>query len=84
MGSFRVESERDATGSLVPRRVGRAGCVQRIVEVLDRWPGANYIYFRVRTETGDVLILRREEGEEAARGWELVFFERAGAGPGEA
>lgn len=71
--SFRVECEAGPEGSRVPARVGLHGAMQRVARVLDRWPGADHCYFRVRTEAGDLWILRHDE---RAGTWELVFYRR--------
>lgn len=73
--AFRVEAEPGPDGEPIPVRVGRGGALERVREVLDRWPGEGYAYFRLRAESGDVLIVRREQVRGATR-WELVYYER--------
>jgi hypothetical protein len=49
----------------------------RIVEVLDRWYGPIYIYFKVIADDGNQYVLRYDEVMDD---WELDFF-RKNAGP---
>lgn len=44
-----------------------------IVEILDRWPGRDHRYFKVRGSDGDLYILRYDTptGE-----WEITLFEQ--------
>jgi hypothetical protein len=42
------------------------------VEVLDRWPGENYIYFKVRASDDNLYILRRDD---PAGAWTLTLFQ---------
>ncbi len=56
---------------LVPVRFGPSGIEHQVAEVLDRWPGEDHQYFKVRTTDGDSYILRYD----AARGaWEVSVF----------
>jgi hypothetical protein len=72
-----VECRPDARGESVPRRFGWRGAMREVVEVVDRWPGEGHRYFRVRDDTGAVLILRHDTARDA---WRLVFFESGGPG----
>ena len=56
-----------------PRRFGWGGAAREVREVLDRWDGEGHRYFRLRDETGAVLILRQDL---EAGSWRLHFFER--------
>lgn len=78
---LRVECEdgRGAAGEGgEPVRFGRPGAMQEVVEVLDRWFGADHRYFRVRTADGAQYVLRHDERTDA---WQIAFFEEEGAGP---
>lgn len=46
------------------------------VEVIDRWPGENYIYFKVRASDDNVYILRRDD---ETREWTLTLFQAEGS-----
>lgn len=73
---LRVECDRVGGQESEPRRFGWPGApLREVVEVVDRWPGERHRYFRVRDETGAVLILRHDRQRDA---WQLVFFERGG------
>jgi hypothetical protein len=72
-----VDCELDERGEPVPRWLGRGARSRAIVELIDRWEGADHRYFRVRDDAGALLILRHD----LRRGsWRLVALERAGGG----
>ena len=60
-----------------PRALFLDGRRKEVVEVLDRWPGRDHLYLKVRCDDGGIYVLRREE---ATGGWELHLFD-GGAGP---
>jgi hypothetical protein len=68
-----VESFADHRGVETPRRLHLDGRTVEIVESDDQWPGADYRYFKVKGDDGNVYILRLDEpsGE-----WELTMFQR--------
>jgi hypothetical protein len=45
-----------------------------VTDNLDQWHGADYRYFKVKDEIGNVYILRFDESEAD---WELVMFQSA-------
>jgi hypothetical protein len=60
-------------GEAVPQRFGFGGRSVEVAEVVDRWPGADHLYVKLRGSDGAVYILR----QDLARGfWQLVLFER--------
>jgi hypothetical protein len=62
-----------AGGEAVPRRLAIGGRSVGVAEVLDRWPGADHLYVKLRGLDGAVYILR----QDLVRGhWQLVLFER--------
>jgi hypothetical protein len=67
-----VESDADDTGVERPRRIRLDGRVVEIVETIDRWPGGDYSYFKVRGDDGNLYILRLNE---ARHDWELTMFQ---------
>jgi hypothetical protein len=58
-----------------PRRFRLGGRLVEVAEVLDRWHGPDYRYFKVRGEDGVSYILRRHEPQDR---WELTMLD---AGP---
>jgi len=47
-----------------------------VVEVLDRWYGVGYLYFKVRLANGARLLLRHDEWD---RQWDGAPLESAGS-----
>jgi len=70
---IQVECARDAHGDESPIRLGFDGRSVAVAEVLDRWPGRDYRYFKMKGEDGALYILRHDE---ARAEWELTLFER--------
>jgi hypothetical protein len=68
-----VDSDADDTGIKKPKRIRLNGRIVEIVEAIDRWPGHDYSYFKVRGDDGSVYILRLNE---ACNSWELTMFQR--------
>jgi hypothetical protein len=68
-----VETFADHRGVETPRRLDLNWRTVEIVESDDQWSGADYRYFRVKGDDGNVYILRLNEpsGE-----WELTMFQR--------
>ncbi len=69
-----VESDADDRGIEKPKRIRLDGRVVEIVETIDRWPGGDYSYFKVRGDDGNLYILRLNEARDR---WELTMFQRA-------
>jgi len=67
-----VESEAGHSGIETPKRIRLDGRVVEIVETIDRWPGRDYYYFKVKGDDGNLYILRLDE---ARRDWELTMFQ---------
>ncbi|HME72455.1 MAG TPA: hypothetical protein VKM54_21710 [Myxococcota bacterium] len=72
MERFCVESRQDEVRGIVPWRIGFAGALQDVVEILDQWVGQDHRYFRVRTADDARFLLRLDEIDHS---WSLVFFE---------
>jgi hypothetical protein len=68
-----VESDAGDTSIKTPTRIRLNGRVITIVEAIDRWPGGNYCYFKVKGDDGNLYILRLNE---ACDSWELTMFQR--------
>jgi hypothetical protein len=69
---LQVESVADYRGVETPRRFHLDGRTVEIVESADQWHGADYRYFKVKGDDGNVYILRFDEpsGE-----WELTMLQ---------
>jgi hypothetical protein len=74
---MRIEVESDAGDSGIekPKRIRMDGRVVEIVETIDRWPGRDYYYFKVKGDDGNLYILRLDEARHT---WELTMFQRDG------
>ncbi len=46
-----------------------------ITDIIDRWYGPDYLYFKVRADDGNVYILRCDERQDQ---WELEMFQKTG------
>ncbi len=68
-----VESDADDGGIRKPKRIRLDRRVVEIVETIDRWPGGDHCYFKVRGDDGNLYILRRNEARDT---WELTMFQR--------
>jgi hypothetical protein len=69
-----VETVTDRVGQEVPLRLHLEARSIDIVEIVDRWYGDDYCYFKVRTEAGDLYILRFDEDSAE---WGLTMFKSA-------
>jgi hypothetical protein len=67
-----VESDTGDGGIERPRCIRLNERVIVIVETIDRWPGQDYYYFKVKGDDGNLYILRLDE---ARREWELTMFQ---------
>ncbi|HLK81285.1 MAG TPA: hypothetical protein VKT99_07290 [Xanthobacteraceae bacterium] len=70
-----VESDADHRGIEKPKRIRLDGRVVEVIETIDRWPGGDYCYFKVRGDDGNLYILRLNEARDR---WELTMFRREG------
>lgn len=70
----RVETSSERGEDEVPRRLEFDARSVDIAEIVDRWHGEDYCYFKVKSAAGDVYILRFDH----ARGdWGLTMFQSA-------
>jgi hypothetical protein len=60
-------------GEAVPRRFAFGGRSVDVIEVLDRWPGADHLYVKLRGSDSAIYILRQDLARDL---WQLVLFER--------
>ncbi|HKJ70221.1 MAG TPA: hypothetical protein VKA55_00510 [Gammaproteobacteria bacterium] len=69
----------EATPGPDPRpRAFRLGTARRAVEaVIDRWPGRDHLYLKVRAGDGGIYLLRRERDGR----WRLWLYRSTAAGP---
>ncbi|HEY8099460.1 MAG TPA: hypothetical protein VIF82_01810 [Burkholderiaceae bacterium] len=42
-----------------------------VVQIIDRWPSADHVYFKVQADDGSTYILRHDENPDQ---WEMTFF----------
>ncbi len=54
-----------------PRRFRLGDRVVEVLELLDRWPGADHLYVKLRGSDGATYILRHDR---ARGGWRLVLY----------
>lgn len=69
-----VETWSDRDGNEVPCRLHLDARIVDIAEVIDRWHGEDYCYFKVRSAAGDLYILRFDEDRAE---WGLTMFQSA-------
>jgi len=79
---MRVQVETDAGDSGIDKltRIRLDGRIVEIVETIDRWPGPDYCYFKVKGSDGNLYILRLDEAHDT---WELTMFQSPSAHPSE-
>jgi hypothetical protein len=69
---IQVESDASDLGIKTPRRIRLDGRIVEVVETIDRWPGPDYYYFKVKGGDGNLYILRLDEASDT---WELTMFQ---------
>jgi hypothetical protein len=69
-----VETYSDRDGNEVPCRLHLDVRTVDFAEVIDRWHGEDYCYFKVKSRAGDLYILRFDE--DCAE-WGLTMFKSA-------
>ena len=69
-----VETYSDHRGREEPCRLDLDARTVDIAEIIDRWYGEDYCYFKVRSGAGDVYILRFDEDRAE---WGLTMFQSA-------
>ena len=66
-----VEADPNSSGEVMPRCFRLGTRVIEVVEIFDRWPGADYLYVKLLGSDGVTYILR----QDLARGrWQLILF----------
>jgi hypothetical protein len=70
---IQVESDTGDRGIEKLTRIRLDGRVVEVVEIIDRWPGQGYCYFKVKGDDGNLYILRLDEAHDT---WELTMFQR--------
>jgi len=68
-----VHCSRDARGDEIPVRLDFDDRTVLVAEILDRWPGQAYCYFKIRGEDGSLYVIRHNEEHGT---WELTLFQR--------
>jgi hypothetical protein len=72
--AWAIRVERTAVGGVddSPKRILLGGRTVEIIEVIDRWLGADHAYYKVRGADGATYIVR----EDAAGHWQLIMIDR--------
>lgn len=70
-----VECEPGHHGEPVPRRLRLGQRPVDVIEILDRWPGADHLYVKLRGADGALYILRQDTTRAI---WELTLYDAAG------
>jgi len=70
-----VECEPAHNGEATPRFFTLGDRRIAIADILDRWLGDEYDYYKIRDPNGDTFILRRDTDD---RTWEIWMYQRAG------
>lgn len=68
-----VECMSDSRGEERPVRLRLNSKSILVSRVLDRWPGFDFLYFKVEGEDGARYIIRRDERTSE---WDLIKFDR--------
>ena len=71
-----VECQADERGDPMPHLILMDGRRIAVDEILDRWPGGDYRYFKLRDQDGNIYILRLDE--QLAE-WDLTMFQKPAA-----
>ena len=75
-----VDAETDRSGVPTPHRFRIGSRTIEAAEILDRWPGHDHTYVKLRGSDGAVYILR----QDTTRGsWQLILFDRRQGGGDE-
>ena len=69
---IQVESDAGDGGIEKPKRIRLDARIVEIIEIIDRWPGRDYYYFKVKGDDGNLYILRWDEARD---NWELTMFQ---------
>jgi hypothetical protein len=70
-----VEFAADDRTVATPQRLHLGERVIAVVEVLDRWLGADYGYFKIRGDDGRLYIVRLDVPSGR---WQLTLYDRRG------
>jgi len=70
-----VECEPAFNGEATPRFFTLGDRRIHIADVLDRWLGEEYDYYKILDPNGDTFILRRDTDDLT---WEIWMYQRAG------
>ena len=73
---IQVESNPSYLGVEVPSRFRLDGREVEVMENVDQWHGADYRYFKVKGDDGNLYILRFDEWHAE---WELTMFQSPAA-----
>jgi hypothetical protein len=71
-----VECGPAQAGESVPARFRLGARTIEVREILDRWPGADHLYLKLRGSDGAIYILRHDTEPDR---WQLVLYDRGAA-----
>jgi len=71
-----VECAPDPHGEPVPHRLHLGARPVEVAAILDRWPGADHLYVKLRGSDGALYILRHDRTRAL---WELRLYDAGGA-----
>ncbi len=69
---IRVECYSGYRGDESPRRIILGEKRVTVKEIIDRWAGPDYRYFKIEGDDGALYIVKHDEENDA---WELVMFD---------
>ncbi len=71
---WEIRVERNAVGGRddSPTRIFLGGRTVEVIEVIDRWPGFDHTYYKVRGADEATYIVR----EDATGHWQLIMMDR--------
>ena len=68
---LQVECYADNRGEQTPRALTIDDRKVFVDEIIDRWPGPNHQYYKVKGDDGDLYVIRQDTQSGA---WELTMF----------
>jgi hypothetical protein len=71
--AIEVDAEADRFGLPAPRRFRIGSRTILAEEIVDRWPGHDHTYVKLRGSDGAIYILRQDSWRGS---WQLVLFDR--------
>jgi hypothetical protein len=69
---LQVETSNGASGTVEPTCFWLGKRRINVMEIIDRWPSADHIYFKIEADDRNTYILRHDENADQ---WEMTFFQ---------